>query len=75
MESFTPQSQLGQLLDALKISIFYGICCRFLRKTLDKNEIRKQDAIYTIIYIARNPIGRYLAWDFVRANWMFIRES
>lgn len=31
--------------------------------------IRKQDATFTINYIAGNPIGQPLAWDFIRANW------
>ncbi len=34
--------------------------------------IRKQDATTVIVYIASNPDGQTLAWDFVRKNWAYM---
>lgn len=31
--------------------------------------IRKQDAISVIGAVSNNPIGRYLAFDFIRDRW------
>lgn len=45
---------------------------RYLEYTLDPEMIRKQDATSTIVYIANNVVGQPLAWDFVRARWLYI---
>ncbi|XP_062403701.1 aminopeptidase N-like [Sardina pilchardus] len=45
---------------------------RYLEYTLKPNMIRKQDATSTIVYIANNVVGQPLAWDFMRANWVYI---
>ena len=42
---------------------------RYLKYTLNSTEIRKQDMAHVIFYVASNPIGRSLVWDFIRANW------
>ncbi|KAF7645195.1 hypothetical protein LDENG_00208540, partial [Lucifuga dentata] len=60
--------------------LMYGLSCtqqpwllnRYLEYCLDPQKIRKQDATYTIVYIAGNTIGQPLAWDFIRAKWDFI---
>ena len=60
-----------------------AVCCRlgyrylfylfrYLKYILMPEEIRKQDAISTVVHISINPIGSSLAWDFVRANWNVI---
>lgn len=36
---------------------------------LDETVVRKQDASYVIRYVARNYVGRALAWDFLRSEW------
>ena len=60
------------LLLALSCSRDVWVLSRYLTYTLTTTEIRKQDAVNTIVYISRNPIGRSLAWDFVRSKWDFI---
>uniref|UniRef100_A0A3P9Q6B5 Aminopeptidase n=1 Tax=Poecilia reticulata TaxID=8081 RepID=A0A3P9Q6B5_POERE len=45
---------------------------RYLEYTLDPQQIRKQDATSTIVYVAQNVVGQSLAWDFIRANWNYI---
>ena len=56
----------------------YGLSCtsqvwilqRYLDMTIDPNsEIRKQDGSSVVSYIARNPIGRYMTWDWIRNKW------
>ncbi|XP_017284211.1 aminopeptidase Ey isoform X2 [Kryptolebias marmoratus] len=42
---------------------------RYLQYCLDPEKIELRDGISVIIDIAANPIGLYLAWDFIRANW------
>ncbi|KAJ7999376.1 hypothetical protein DPEC_G00193760 [Dallia pectoralis] len=57
--------------------LMYGLACtkvpwllkRYLNYCLDPERIRKQDATFTMVYIAGNVVGQPLAWDFVRANW------
>ncbi|XP_052084137.1 aminopeptidase N-like isoform X2 [Mytilus californianus] len=41
---------------------------RFLQYILT-DDIRKQDGENILRLISRNPIGRTLVWDFLRANW------
>lgn len=48
------------------------MCLRYLEYCLDPEKIRKQDATFTIVYIANNPIGQPLAWDFIRSKWDYI---
>ena len=56
--------------------ILYLFCIslliRYLQYSIDPSKIRKQDAVSVISSIASNPIGRALAWDFVRAKWDFL---
>lgn len=42
---------------------------RYLNYMLDETVVRKQDASYVIRYVARNYVGRALAWDFLRSEW------
>uniref|UniRef100_A0A3B3Z6Y8 Aminopeptidase n=1 Tax=Periophthalmus magnuspinnatus TaxID=409849 RepID=A0A3B3Z6Y8_9GOBI len=54
--------------------LMFALSCteQYLDYSLDPDMIRKQDATYTIVYIAGNPIGQPLAWDFIRAKWSAI---
>uniref|UniRef100_A0A6Q2YJP5 Aminopeptidase n=1 Tax=Esox lucius TaxID=8010 RepID=A0A6Q2YJP5_ESOLU len=60
--------------------LMYGLTCtrepwliqRYLTYCLDPEKIRKQDATFTMVYIAGNVVGQSLVWDFVRANWNYI---
>ena len=40
----------------------------FMHKALD-GDIRRQDFRSVIVGVARNPNGRALAWNFLRAEW------
>ena len=42
---------------------------RYLSYSLDSTKIRSQDSVSLIRYVSFNPVGKYLAWNFVRANW------
>lgn len=54
------------------VSMSMYITFRYLEYCLDPKMIRKQDASRIIVYIAGNPVGQSLAWDFIRANWNLI---
>ena len=45
-------------------------CHRYLNYSLTK--VRSQDSLSVIVYVSRNIHGRYLAWNFVRANSDYI---
>jgi len=40
-----------------------------LQNILDSNKIRPEDRIVVISSVSANPIGRELAWDFIREHW------
>ncbi|XP_075714262.1 aminopeptidase N-like [Rhinoderma darwinii] len=48
---------------------------RLLEFSFDPTKIRRQDTVSTITNIANNVIGQSLAWDFIRANWVQIRNQ
>ncbi|CAG2231962.1 ANPEP [Mytilus edulis] len=62
-------TEKAALLISLSCSRDVWVLSRFLGFTLMPEEIRKQDAIFIIVYISRNAIGRSLVWDFFRGNW------
>ncbi|CAL1604382.1 unnamed protein product [Knipowitschia caucasica] len=68
----TVASEANKLMYSLSCTEKPWLLNRYLAYSLDSNMIRKQDATYTIVYIASNPIGQPLAWDFIRAKWDFI---
>ncbi|XP_044046067.1 aminopeptidase Ey-like [Siniperca chuatsi] len=68
----TIASEADKLMYALSCTKQPWLLNRYLQYCLDPEKIRKQDATFTIVYIASNPIGQPLAWDFVRANWNHI---
>lgn len=37
--------------------------------------IRTQDLPHIIIYVAKNPSGYHLAWEFLKENWEKIVEK
>uniref|UniRef100_A0A669BKB4 Aminopeptidase n=1 Tax=Oreochromis niloticus TaxID=8128 RepID=A0A669BKB4_ORENI len=71
-KSATIASEAEKLLYALSCTKQPWLLNRYLEYCLDPTMIRKQDATFTINYIAGNPIGQPLAWDFIRANWAHI---
>jgi puromycin-sensitive aminopeptidase len=36
--------------------------------------VRSQDAVFVIESVAANPLGRQLAWDFIRERWADLRR-
>jgi aminopeptidase N len=49
----------------------------FLEKTLQfavSKHVRYQNALGIIVAVWKNPKGRYLAWEFVKANWKLLKE-
>nr|XP_032809634.1 aminopeptidase Ey-like [Petromyzon marinus] len=61
-----------KLRSALACSTEPWILRRLLEYALDSTFIRKQDATSVITSVARNVIGRPLAWSFVKEKWDFI---
>ncbi|XP_033847513.1 aminopeptidase Ey-like [Periophthalmus magnuspinnatus] len=68
-------SEADKLMFALSCTEQPWLLNRYLDYSLDPDMIRKQDATYTIVYIAGNPIGQPLAWDFIRAKWSYIYNN
>ncbi|XP_015795165.1 endoplasmic reticulum aminopeptidase 1-like [Tetranychus urticae] len=62
-------SEKRLLLDALAHTHNPWLLSQFLNYSLDRNKIKPQDTAYVITHVARNPVGRHLAWRFVRSNW------
>ncbi|XP_033725116.1 aminopeptidase N-like isoform X1 [Pecten maximus] len=65
----------GRLMAALACSKETWILSRYLVYSITPDKIRKQDATSVIVYISNNPIGRALAWDFVRGHWDFLMNE
>lgn len=64
-----------------KDRIVRALCCvrnkKLLQKTLDltfTDRIRSQDAFRIIHFTFINPIGKEMAWEFVKKNWDIILE-
>uniref|UniRef100_A0A8C2D6I9 Aminopeptidase n=1 Tax=Cyprinus carpio TaxID=7962 RepID=A0A8C2D6I9_CYPCA len=64
--------EADKLMSALACAKDTKLLERYLGYTLDASMIRKQDASSVIVYIASNPDGQTLAWDFVRRNWVYM---
>ncbi|KAI7812167.1 aminopeptidase N [Triplophysa rosa] len=64
--------EADKLMSALACTKNRVLLERYLGYTLDASKIRKQDATSVIVYIANNPDGQILAWDFVRKNWEYM---
>uniref|UniRef100_A0A673I072 Aminopeptidase n=1 Tax=Sinocyclocheilus rhinocerous TaxID=307959 RepID=A0A673I072_9TELE len=64
--------EADKLMSALACAKDTTLLERYLGYTLDASMIRKQDATSVIVYIASNPDGQTLAWDFVRKNWVYM---
>lgn len=49
---------------------------RLLEMSLNASSgIRKQDAANVIRQVAGNPLGRYLAFDFIRNRWEDVKNA
>ena len=45
---------------------------RYIEYTEDESLIREQDYFNVLTYIADNPVGNPLVWDYVRDNWEYM---
>jgi aminopeptidase N len=65
-----------------KDRIFRAMCLfkdiKILKETLRfafSNDMRSQDRSRGVSYVWGNPVGRDLAWSFVRENWEYIQKT
>ncbi|XP_066914391.1 glutamyl aminopeptidase-like isoform X2 [Clytia hemisphaerica] len=67
-----------------KTKLLYGLAAiqepwaleRYMQYALDESKIRSQDTSYVFSYVANsNPIGRTVAWNFLKLNWDTIYEK
>ena len=68
-QSTTVASERNQLLYGLSASKEQSILLEFLKYSIDETKIRSQDTVTVINYIAQNPVGQTLAWNFLTQNW------
>ncbi|CAL1297547.1 unnamed protein product [Larinioides sclopetarius] len=47
---------------------------RYLDYAMDPEKVRSQDFFTILSYIAGNPVGRPLVWNFIRDNWTALVE-
>ncbi|XP_044135447.1 aminopeptidase N-like [Bufo gargarizans] len=71
----TNAQEADKLRAALACSREPWILNRLLEFSFDSTKIRRQDTVSTITNVANNVIGQSLAWDFVRAYWVKLREQ
>ncbi|KAL3859955.1 hypothetical protein ACJMK2_010134, partial [Sinanodonta woodiana] len=63
-----------------RIKLLYGLANtkkiwllnRYLEDTKNETKVRSQDFFSVIIYIASNPVGISLVWNWVRYNWEYL---
>ncbi|XP_068246618.1 uncharacterized protein [Palaemon carinicauda] len=68
-------SEKSKLLGALGCSKEIWIISRYMKMAFTADSgIRKQDAAVVFSSVARNKVGRYLAWNYLRDNWKMITE-
>ncbi|XP_050391475.2 glutamyl aminopeptidase [Patella vulgata] len=63
-----PQERV-KLLYSLSQTKTIWLLSRYLDYANDPDKVRSQDFFTVIIYIAQNPAGNNLAWNWVRENW------
>ncbi|XP_023809437.1 aminopeptidase Ey-like [Oryzias latipes] len=64
-------------------NLIYALSCtrqpwlinRYLEYCLDPEKVSEKDVISAITYMAYNPVGQPLLWDFVRTNWEVLAEK
>ncbi|XP_072050679.1 glutamyl aminopeptidase-like [Amphiura filiformis] len=62
-------SEKSRLLYALARTREVWLISRYIEYTEDESKIREQDYFSVMGYIADNPVGNPLVWDYVRENW------
>lgn len=52
--------------------IYDMLYCRYIEYAKNESYVRGQDYFTVLQYIAGNPIGRPLVWDWVKNNWQYL---
>lgn len=63
------RSNIMQCLVCLHLS------CRLLQLGMGGTVIKTQNLPTLIYMVARNPVGHFLAWDFVKKHWNELVEK
>jgi hypothetical protein len=72
--SASPAQQV-MILRALGATRVPWLLAQLLQWSIDSTKVRRQDAYIAIVSVAANPLGRELAWDFVRAQWPTLKAG
>lgn len=67
-------SEKDSLSDALACTKKIWLLNRYLNYTLNPEEKNLTGGTWTISSIVRNVVGHALAWNFIRANWAYLKE-
>ncbi|KAJ8022350.1 Aminopeptidase Ey [Holothuria leucospilota] len=65
----TLSSEKSRLLSGMARTRHVWLLSRYIEYAMDESKIRSQDFFSVMYYIASNPVGNPLVWDFTRANW------
>ncbi|KXJ26595.1 Aminopeptidase N [Exaiptasia diaphana] len=68
-------TEKNTLMSALGSSNKPWILNKFLASSLDPKLIRAQDMVSVIRYVAYNPVGKYLAWNFAQEHWGILLDT
>ncbi|XP_041102581.1 endoplasmic reticulum aminopeptidase 2-like [Polyodon spathula] len=68
-------AEKNKILRALTSSKDTGKLLRLLELGMEGDVIRTQDLSTVIYSVSRNPIGHFLAWDFVKKHWSELVEK
>ncbi|KAJ8285501.1 hypothetical protein GJAV_G00027530 [Gymnothorax javanicus] len=69
------EAEKDKILDALTTSRAYDKLSRLLDLGMEGEVIRMQDLSSLIYGVAKNPIGHFMAWNFVKKNWNVLVEK
>ncbi|XP_071953572.1 glutamyl aminopeptidase-like [Antedon mediterranea] len=65
----TVSQERSRLLYGLARTRNVWLLCRYLDYAMDESKVRSQDFFTVVNYIADNPVGNPIVWDWVRTNW------
>lgn len=71
MAESVPQEK-SKLMAALSQTPSVSLLMRYIEFAKSESNVRSQDYFTVLTYIARNPVGRGLVWDWIRDNWQYL---
>ncbi|XP_067839089.1 aminopeptidase N-like [Heptranchias perlo] len=74
-QNHTSIQEAHNLLFAMGCSRETWILTRYLSYALDQSKITQEQSWNVFRYVAKNPIGSLLVWNFIRANWETIQTD